>query len=139
MKQYLLKQIQAGYQITQQRFPLAQNGAVEYAVYQPGVHSKPYYRVSKIKQIQLEQDSGKSLLDVAEGQNYIDLNRAGVALIEIVFEPDVEDEEEATALIKEVIKILERAQSCSCKLEGTKLFYKNKINVFFLALEISLK
>lgn len=59
-------------------------------VYTPGVHKKPYKKSSKIKQIQLEQDSGKSLHDAELKRSLVDLNRAGAPLIELVFEPDLE-------------------------------------------------
>jgi aspartyl-tRNA(Asn)/glutamyl-tRNA(Gln) amidotransferase subunit B len=50
-----------GYQITQQRKAIANNGQLKFVVYNPTVHKKPYYATSKIRQLQLEQDSGKSL------------------------------------------------------------------------------
>lgn len=55
--------LQTGYQITQQRRPLAFNGEIKFHVYGKGFDNKPYKKVSKIKQLQLEQDSGKSLHD----------------------------------------------------------------------------
>lgn len=59
-------------------------------VFTPGIHKKPYKKSSKIKQIQLEQDSGKSLHDSELKRSLVDLNRAGAPLIELVFEPDLE-------------------------------------------------
>ena len=53
-----------------------------------------------------------------ESRSYIDLNRAGIPLLELVFEPDLNDGEEAAALVKELILILERLNVCSCKMEG---------------------
>lgn len=107
---------QCGYQITQQRAPLAVNGILEFQVYNPSVHKKPYASKAKIKQVQLEQDSGKSLHD--NDRSLVDLNRAGVPLMELVFEPDLKDGEEAAALVKELIAILQRIRTCSCKMEG---------------------
>lgn len=109
---------QAGYQITQQRTPLAQNGALKFQVYTPGIHKTPYTKVANIKQIQLEQDSGKSLHDEESRRSLVDLNRAGVPLMELVFEPDLSDGEEAAALVKELVMILQRLGTCSCKMEG---------------------
>lgn len=77
--------------------------------------------------IQLEQDSGKSLHDNNRKEVYIDLNRAGIALIEIVFEADYINDLEASALVKEVVHILENANTCSGKFEGNFLFQKIKI------------
>lgn len=105
-----------GYQITQQRAPLASNGHLEFQVFTPGIHKTPYNTSVQIKQLQLEQDSGKSLHD--EHKSFVDLNRAGVPLMEVVFEPDLKDGEEAAALIKELMFILQRIQTCSCKMEG---------------------
>jgi aspartyl-tRNA(Asn)/glutamyl-tRNA(Gln) amidotransferase subunit B len=48
----------------------------------------------------------------------VDLNRAGVPLMELVFDPDLSDGEEAAALVKELILVLQRLGTCSCKMEG---------------------
>lgn len=69
-----------------------------------------------IKQIQLEQDSGRSLH--AGNYSLIDLNRAGIPLMEIVFEPQLKSSDEAAALIKELCLILKSLDTCKCKMEG---------------------
>lgn len=89
-------------------------------MFSPGIHKAPYTVTTKIKQIQLEQDSGKSLHE--DDRSLVDLNRAGVPLMEIVFEPDLCDGEEAASLVKELSVILQRLQTCSCKMEG-KMFF----------------
>ncbi|CAH1389361.1 unnamed protein product [Nezara viridula] len=127
-KHYFYADLPAGYQITQQRAPLACNGQLEFPVYQPGVHKKPYTKLSKIHQMQLEQDSGKSLYDI-NGRNLVDLNRAGVPLIEIVFAPDLSDGYEAAALVKELILILRRIETCSCKMEEGALRIDANVSV----------
>ncbi|KAI5643030.1 gatB/GatE catalytic domain-containing protein [Phthorimaea operculella] len=86
-------------------------------VFTPGVHKKPYSKSSKIKQIQLEQDSGKSLHDAELKRSLVDLNRAGAPLIELVFEPDLEDGEEAAALVKELVLIVQRLGACTARME----------------------
>ncbi|XP_022112577.2 glutamyl-tRNA(Gln) amidotransferase subunit B, mitochondrial isoform X1 [Pieris rapae] len=116
-KHYFYADLPAGYQITQQRAPLANDGVINFQVYTPGVHKKPYNKRSLIKQIQLEQDSGKSLHDIELKQSLVDLNRAGAPLIEIVFEPDLEDGEEAAALVKELVLIVQRLGVCSGRME----------------------
>ncbi|GBP07774.1 Glutamyl-tRNA(Gln) amidotransferase subunit B, mitochondrial [Eumeta japonica] len=116
-KHYFYADLPAGYQITQQRAPLANDGIINFQVFTPGIHKKPYKRSSKIKQIQLEQDSGKSLHDSELKQSLVDLNRAGVPLIELVFEPDLEDGEEAAALVKELVLIVQRLGVCSGRME----------------------
>lgn len=69
--------MQAGYQITQQRLPIAVNGSLAYSVYAGKKRSQVINKTVRIKQIQLEQDSGKSLHDDLRSQTLIDLNRAG--------------------------------------------------------------
>lgn len=51
-------------------------------------------------------------------RSLIDLNRAGVGLMEIVFEPDLSSGEEAAALVSELINILEALETCNCRMEG---------------------
>ncbi|XP_046684541.1 glutamyl-tRNA(Gln) amidotransferase subunit B, mitochondrial isoform X2 [Homalodisca vitripennis] len=116
-KHYFYADLPAGYQITQQRCPLARGGEVQFQIYTPGVHKEPYLRKVQIHQLQLEQDSGKSLHDPANNRSLIDLNRAGVPLMEIVFEPDLSNGEEAAALVKELILILTSLNTCLCKME----------------------
>lgn len=68
---------QAGYQITQQRLPIAVRGSLAYSVCVGRTRSQAVNKTVRIKQIQLEQDSGKSLHDDRRSQTLIDLNRAG--------------------------------------------------------------
>lgn len=98
---------------------MAQGGFLKFPVFVPGVTKKPYFKSARIHQIQLEQDSGKSLHDEEAGRSLVDLNRAGVPLMELVFEPDLEDGEEAAAMVKELMLILTRLETCSCKMEGS--------------------
>lgn len=91
-------------------------------MYTPGVHKQPYQARSQIKQLQLEQDSGKSLHDITS--SLVDLNRAGAPLMELVFEPDLSDGEEAAALVKELVAILQSIGTCSCKMEGKGLLIR---------------
>ncbi|XP_051173159.1 glutamyl-tRNA(Gln) amidotransferase subunit B, mitochondrial [Leptopilina boulardi] len=116
-KHYFYSDLPTGYQITQQRKPLAVDGIINFHVFNPYWHKKPYSKQSKIKQLQLEQDSGRSLHDDENKRSLIDLNRAGMPLMELVFEPDLGDGEEAASLIKELCAILERLGTCSCKME----------------------
>lgn len=55
--------------------------------------------------------------DDSEKRSLIDLNRAGIPLLEFVFEPDLADGEEAAALVKELSLILSYVGACSCKME----------------------
>lgn len=69
--------LQAGYQITQQRLPIAVNGSLAYSMYAGSQPGQVIPKTVRIRQIQLEQDSGKSLHDEQRAQTLIDLNRAG--------------------------------------------------------------
>lgn len=89
-----------GYQITQQRNPIAKNGHLEFIVSDSFGNS--YLKKVKLKQIQLEQDSGKSIVDMKNNKVFIDLNRVGVGLIEFVFEPELYSAKEAVSLLREL-------------------------------------
>nr|CAD7399982.1 unnamed protein product [Timema poppensis] len=128
-KHYFYADLPAGYQITQQRAPLAQGGQLQFQVFTPGVHKEPYSKTSHIHQLQLEQDSGRSLHDDVARRTLIDLNRAGIPLMEIVFEPDLQDGEEAAALVRELSMILERLGTCSCRMDEGALRVDANISV----------
>ncbi|XP_017885855.1 glutamyl-tRNA(Gln) amidotransferase subunit B, mitochondrial [Ceratina calcarata] len=116
-KHYFYSDLPAGFQITQQVKPLAINGEVKFTVFKSGSRTDTYSKSSKIKQIQLEQDSGRSLHDETLKKSLIDLNRAGIPLMELVFEPDLNSGDEAAALVKELCFILELLGTCTCKME----------------------
>ena len=69
-------------------------------------------------------------------RSLIDLNRAGVGLMELVFEPDLENGEEAAALVNELIRILTLIQTCNCKMAGKiqNSFYFKFCKIKFLIL-----
>ncbi|XP_020849783.1 glutamyl-tRNA(Gln) amidotransferase subunit B, mitochondrial isoform X2 [Phascolarctos cinereus] len=75
-KHYFYADLPAGYQITQQRLPIAVNGSLTYSLGVGAQWSPSATKTVRIKQIQLEQDSGKSLHDDTRSQTLIDLNRA---------------------------------------------------------------
>ncbi|KAF7994915.1 hypothetical protein HCN44_004387 [Aphidius gifuensis] len=127
-KHYFYADLPSGYQITQQRQPLAIDGELKFNVFSSDTKIPSYTKVSKIKQIQLEQDSGKSLHDEKRGF-LVDLNRAGVPLMELVFEPDLASGEEAAALVKELVITLERLNTCSCKMEEGALRVDANISI----------
>ncbi|XP_023385974.1 glutamyl-tRNA(Gln) amidotransferase subunit B, mitochondrial isoform X2 [Pteropus vampyrus] len=75
-KHYFYADLPAGYQITQQRLPIAVNGSLVYSVCAGKKQNQVISKTVRIKQIQLEQDSGKTLHDDLRSQTLIDLNRA---------------------------------------------------------------
>lgn len=128
-KHYFYADLPAGYQITQQRAPLASDGTFTFPVFVPGVTKKPYYKTVRLHQLQLEQDSGKSLHDEVAGISLIDLNRAGVPLMELVFDPDLTNGEEAAALVKELVLILNTLETCNCRMEEGSLRVDANISI----------
>ncbi|XP_020817461.1 glutamyl-tRNA(Gln) amidotransferase subunit B, mitochondrial [Drosophila serrata] len=126
-KHYFYADLPNGYQITQQRAALANNGIMTFPVITPG--KKVYYKSVKLLQLQLEQDSGKSLHDEQLKRSLVDLNRAGLPLMELVFAPDLETGEEAASLVKELMLILRRLQTCSCKMEEGALRVDANISI----------
>ncbi|NXQ49428.1 GATB amidotransferase, partial [Catharus fuscescens] len=106
-KHYFYADLPAGYQITQQRVPIAVNGSLSYSLCIDNKMSQMVTKTVRIKQIQLEQDSGKSLHDDTRSQTLVDLNRAGVGLMELVMEPDMCCGEEAAAAVRELQLILQ--------------------------------
>uniref|UniRef100_UPI00358FF8B6 glutamyl-tRNA(Gln) amidotransferase subunit B, mitochondrial isoform X2 n=1 Tax=Myxine glutinosa TaxID=7769 RepID=UPI00358FF8B6 len=106
-KHYFYADMPAGYQITQQRVPVAERGVLRV----PGEwHGRE--RNLGITCVQLEQDSGKSLHDAAEGLTLVDLNRAGVGLMEVVTEPELTSGAEAAAAVQELQLILRTLGTC---------------------------
>ncbi|HEX8608971.1 MAG TPA: Asp-tRNA(Asn)/Glu-tRNA(Gln) amidotransferase subunit GatB, partial [Pedobacter sp.] len=89
-----------GYQITQDNKPICQDGFIDIIL------SNGTEKRIGINRIHLEEDAGKSLHDQEERFSYVDLNRAGVPLIEIVTEPDIRSAEEASALLTEMRKLV---------------------------------
>ncbi len=99
-KNYFYADLPKGYQITQDAKPICQHGYID--VY---LASGEVKRIG-INRIHLEEDAGKSLHDQDSRFSFVDLNRAGVPLIEIVTEPDIRSAEEASALLIEMRKIV---------------------------------
>ncbi|PAV83071.1 hypothetical protein WR25_02599 [Diploscapter pachys] len=97
-KHYFYADMPAGYQITQHDMPVAKNGVVKFHVYAEDM--EPYEKSVRITQLQLEQDSGKTIH--VGNRSLIDYNRAGIALVEIVTEPDFETALEAECFVEQL-------------------------------------
>lgn len=128
-KHYFYADLPPGYQITQQRMPLAVDGRLDFVVYNPAVLKVPYEKSVHIIQLQLEQDSGKSLHDEDGGYSLIDLNRAGTGLMEIITHPDLSNGEEAAAFVKELQSILVAIGACDGKMEEGSMRVDANISV----------
>ncbi|XP_056011956.1 glutamyl-tRNA(Gln) amidotransferase subunit B, mitochondrial-like isoform X2 [Ostrea edulis] len=109
-KHYFYADLPQGYQITQQRQPLAVGGEVEYIL----IDEKNRYvlKTARVTQLQLEQDSGQSLHDEVGRQSLIDLNRAGIGLMEIVTEPDFENGIDCSSFVREVQLMMRQMNVC---------------------------
>lgn len=99
-KNYFYADLPKGYQITQDNQPICKDGYID-LVLSDGAQK----RVG-INRIHLEEDAGKSLHDQNDDYSFIDLNRAGVPLIEIVTEPDIRSAEEASALLNAIRQLV---------------------------------
>ncbi|KAF8937542.1 B subunit of glutamyl-tRNA amidotransferase [Dissophora ornata] len=106
-KHYFYPDLPQGYQITQHYEPLAQNGKL---VITP-LDGLDYSLTVGIEQLQLEQDTGKSLHDIYPGMTLLDLNRAGTGLMEIVTKPDMRSSKEAGILVKKLQALLRAVDS----------------------------
>jgi aspartyl-tRNA(Asn)/glutamyl-tRNA(Gln) amidotransferase subunit B len=105
-KNYFYPDLPAGYQISQYKNPIVGEGEV--IIDLPGGQTA---RVG-IERLHLEQDAGKSLHDQHPDRSYVDLNRAGVALMEIVSRPDMRSSEEAAAFLRKLRAIVRYLGTC---------------------------
>jgi aspartyl-tRNA(Asn)/glutamyl-tRNA(Gln) amidotransferase subunit B len=110
-KNYFYADLPAGYQISQYKQPIVGKG--ELILDLEGGAT----RTVGITRLHLEQDAGKSLHDQSPSETYVDLNRAGVALMEIVSEPDMRSAEEAGAYLKKLRAILRYLGTCDGNME----------------------
>jgi aspartyl-tRNA(Asn)/glutamyl-tRNA(Gln) amidotransferase subunit B len=114
-KNYFYPDLPAGYQISQYELPVVGHGKV--------ILDLPDGATRKvgITRLHLEQDAGKSLHDQHPTQTYVDLNRAGIALMEIVSEPDLRSAEEAGIYLRKLRSILRYLGTCDGNMEEGSL------------------
>jgi aspartyl-tRNA(Asn)/glutamyl-tRNA(Gln) amidotransferase subunit B len=114
-KNYFYPDLPQGYQISQFKYPIVGEGEVI-------VDVSPEERVVVgIERLHLEQDAGKSLHDLSPSESHVDLNRSGVALMEIVSKPDLRSAEEARAYVTKLRTILRYIGSCDGNMEQGSL------------------
>ena len=109
-KNYFYPDLPKGYQVSQHTTPICKNGVVPIKV-------NGEERNILLNRIHIEEDAGKSLHDIDENYTSIDLNRAGVPLLEIVSEPDMHSSEEAFAYITELRKLVTWLGICDGNME----------------------
>jgi aspartyl-tRNA(Asn)/glutamyl-tRNA(Gln) amidotransferase subunit B len=110
-KNYFYPDLPSGYQITQFYHPIVQNGYIVITL-EDGSH-----KTIKINRLHLEQDAGKSIHDQIPDSSLIDLNRAGVALMEIVTDPELRSPYEAAEYVKKLRAILRSIGTCDGDME----------------------
>ena len=110
-KNYFYADLPAGYQISQYQQPIVGKGVITLDM--PDGSS----RTVGITRLHLEQDAGKSMHDQSPRETYVDLNRAGVGLMEIVSEPDMRNAEEASAYLKKLRAIMRYLGTCDGNME----------------------
>ncbi len=110
-KNYFYADLPAGYQISQYEQPIVGTGMIEIELADGST------RQIGVTRLHLEQDAGKSLHDQHSTKSFIDLNRAGVALMEIVSEPDLRSPEEAGAYLRKLRSILRYLGTCDGNME----------------------
>lgn len=113
-KNYFYPDLPKGYQISQDATPICRGGEVS-------ISSNGKRRTVKLNRIHLEEDAGKSLHDMSETHTFIDLNRAGTPLLEIVTEPDIFSPEEAFSFLTEIRRIVRHLDVCDGNMEQGSL------------------
>jgi len=121
-KNYFYPDLPKGYQVSQHTTPICKGGVIEIKI-------KDGSKKIRLNRIHLEEDAGKSLHDVDPNYTSIDLNRAGVALIEIVSEPDIRSGEEAYSYLTELRKLVRYLEICDGNMEEGSLRCDANISV----------
>ncbi|RWR07722.1 Asp-tRNA(Asn)/Glu-tRNA(Gln) amidotransferase subunit GatB [Paenirhodobacter populi] len=114
-KNYFYPDLPQGYQISQLYHPIVGEGEILVDM-GPGIARKV-----RIERIHLEQDAGKSIHDMDPNMSFVDLNRTGVALMEIVSRPDIRGPEEAAAYVVKLRQILRYLGTCDGNMQNGNL------------------
>ena len=110
-KNYFYADLPSGYQISQFEHPIVGEGKIEIELADGST------KLIGVTRLHLEQDAGKSLHDQHSSKTFVDLNRSGVPLMEIVSEPDIRSPEEAGAYVKKLRSILRYLGTCDGNME----------------------
>ncbi|CUH76644.1 Asp-tRNA(Asn)/Glu-tRNA(Gln) amidotransferase subunit GatB [Tropicibacter naphthalenivorans] len=111
-KNYFYPDLPQGYQISQLYHPLVGEGEILVDM-EPGIA-----RMVRVERIHVEQDAGKSIHDMDPNNSFVDLNRTGVALMEIVSRPDIRGPEEAAAYLAKLRQILRYLGTCDGNMQN---------------------
>jgi aspartyl-tRNA(Asn)/glutamyl-tRNA(Gln) amidotransferase subunit B len=122
-KNYFYPDLPKGYQITQDKTPICRGGGIKIKL------KDGREKYINLTRIHMEEDAGKSMHLPGSEESLIDLNRAGVPLIEIVSEPDIRHSEEAYAYLTEIRKLLRYLEICDGNMEEGSLRCDANISV----------
>ena len=122
-KNYFYADLPKGYQITQDTTPICNGGVIEI------LDEKNKTKKINITRIHMEEDAGKSIHDLDPFNTLIDLNRAGVPLLEIVSEPEIKTGDEAFNYVMEVRKLVRYLDICDGNMEEGSLRCDANISV----------
>ncbi|MFQ5542182.1 MAG: Asp-tRNA(Asn)/Glu-tRNA(Gln) amidotransferase subunit GatB, partial [Candidatus Binatia bacterium] len=109
-KNYFYPDLPKGYQISQYELPLCRSGYID-------IEGNGKEKRVRLTRIHMEEDAGKNIHDVRGDYSLVDLNRAGVPLMEIVSEPDIRSAEEAGRYLKSLRAILQYLEVCDGNME----------------------
>ena len=123
-KNYFYPDLPKGYQISQYETPLAENGRLK-------IKTSQGEKIIRIRRTHLEEDTGKLTHVTSDGEAYtlVDLNRAGIPLLEIVTEPDMHSVEEVKAYAATLQQILRYIQASSCDMENGAIRFEANVSV----------
>ena len=113
-KNYFYQDLPQGYQISQYKDPIVGEGFVE-------IETENGQKKIGVERLHLEQDAGRSLHDQDPNFTFVDLNRSGIALMEIVSKPDMSSPEEAVEYVRKVRSILRYLGTCDGNMEQGSL------------------
>lgn len=122
-KNYFYPDLPSGYQISQLYYPIVSDGHIDIELLDGTTK-----RIN-IERIHIEQDAGKSIHDLSPEFSYVDLNRSGVPLMEIVSKPDMRSPYEAMQYVKKLRNILKYIGSSDCNMEKGNLRVDANISI----------
>ncbi|MDR1561250.1 MAG: Asp-tRNA(Asn)/Glu-tRNA(Gln) amidotransferase subunit GatB [Holosporaceae bacterium] len=114
-KNYFYADLPQGYQISQFKYPIISGGYIE--IEKENGDAKKI----NIERIHIEQDAGKCIHDQNPTKSYIDLNRAGIALMEIVTKPDMRNADEASKFLRKLRSILRYLKTCDGNMDEASM------------------
>ncbi|MFV9875368.1 MAG: Asp-tRNA(Asn)/Glu-tRNA(Gln) amidotransferase subunit GatB [Rickettsiales endosymbiont of Dermacentor nuttalli] len=131
-KNYFYPDLPSGYQISQFSYPIVGNGKIL-------LNMPEGVKEVNITRIHLEQDAGKSLHDQHPDYSFIDLNRAGIALMEIVTEPDLRSSAEAGEFMRKLRALLRYLGTCDGNMEKGSLRCDANVSVRKIGQELGIR